>query len=155
MGKGVLQGCILSPCLLNLYAEYIMQNAGLDESQAGIKIAGTTSNMQRCICFYSNVRKWRRTKEPLDEDERGKQKSWLKTRHSINEDHGIQSHHFMANRWGNSGNSERFYFGGSKITADVNCSHEIKRCLLFGRKVVTNLDSILKSRDITLLTRSI
>ena len=60
---------------------------------------------------------------------------------------------FMANRWGNNGNSERLYFGGSKITAGGNCSHEIKRCLLPGRKVTTNLDSILKSRDITLPTK--
>ena len=59
----------------------------------------------------------------------------------------------MANRWGNSGNSVRLYFGGSKITADGNYSHEIKRRLLLGRKVMTNLDSILKSRDITLLTK--
>ena len=59
----------------------------------------------------------------------------------------------MGNRWGNSGNSVRLYFGGgSKITADVDCSHEIKRCLLLERKVMTNLDSILKNRDITLLT---
>ena len=59
----------------------------------------------------------------------------------------------MANRWENSGNSEIFYFGGSKITADHDCSHEIKRHLLLGRKVMTNLDSILKSRDITLPTQ--
>ena len=61
----------------------------------------------------------------------------------------------MENRWGNSGNSVKFFFwgGGSKITADCDCSHEIKRCLLLGRKVMTNLDSILKSRDITLLTK--
>ena len=58
----------------------------------------------------------------------------------------------MANRWGNNGNSERFYFG-SKITADGDCSHEIKRRLLLGRKAMTNLDSILKSRDITLPTK--
>ena len=56
----------------------------------------------------------------------------------------------MANRWGNSGNSDRLIFWGSKITADGDCSHEIKRRLLLGRKAVTNLDSILKSRDITL-----
>ena len=61
-------------------------------------------------------------------------------------------HHFMAKRWGNSGNSDRFYFGGSKITADGDCSHEIKRCLLLGRKAMTNLGSRLKSRDITLPT---
>ena len=71
----------------------------------------------------------------------------------------------MANRWGNNGNSDRLHFLGlqnkvtdfiflvSKITADGDCSHEIKRCLLIGRKVMTNLDSILKSRDITLLTK--
>ena len=59
----------------------------------------------------------------------------------------------MADRWGNNGNSERLYLGGSKITADGDCSHEIKRCLLLGRKAITNLDSILKSRDITLLTK--
>ena len=59
----------------------------------------------------------------------------------------------MVNRWGNNGNSDRLYLGGSKITADGDCSHEIKRCLLFGRKVMTNLDSILKRRDITLPTK--
>ena len=56
----------------------------------------------------------------------------------------------MANRWRNNGNSERFYFGGLKITADGDCSHEIKRPLLLGRKSMTNLENILKSRDITL-----
>ena len=66
----------------------------------------------------------------------------------------IRSHHFMANRWGNNGNSERLYFGGSKITADDECSHEIKRRLLLGRKAMTNLDSILKSRGITLLAKA-
>ena len=67
--------------------------------------------------------------------------------------HGIWFHHFMGNRWGNSGNSVRLYFWGSKITADGDCSHEIKRRLLLGRKVMANLDSILKSRDITLPTK--
>ena len=67
---------------------------------------------------------------------------------------GIWSHHFMGNRWGNSGNSVRLFFGGgSKITADGDCSHEIKRRLLLGRKVMINPDSILKSRDITLPTK--
>ena len=70
-----------------------------------------------------------------------------------NEDHGIWSHHFMGNRWGNSGNSARLYFLGSKITADGDCSHEIKRRFLLGRKAMTNLDSIFKSRDITLPTK--
>ena len=59
----------------------------------------------------------------------------------------------MVNRWGNYGNSDRLYFGGSKITADGDCSHEIRRHLLLGRKVTTNLDSIFKSRDITLPTK--
>ena len=69
-------------------------------------------------------------------------------------DHGIWSHQFMANRWGNNGNSLRLYFGGApKIAADGDCSHEIKRRMLLGRKAVTNLDSILKSRDITLPTK--
>ena len=62
-------------------------------------------------------------------------------------------HQFMANRWGNNGYSDRLYLGGSKITADGDCSHEIKRCLLLERKVKTNLDNILKSRDITLSTK--
>ena len=74
----------------------------------------------------------------------------LKAPHSENEDHGICSHHFMGNRWGNS---VRLYFLGSRITADGDYSHEIKRCLLLGRKLMTNLDRILKSRDITLPTK--
>ena len=72
---------------------------------------------------------------------------------SIQKTNSIWSHHFMVNRWGNSGNSVRLYFLGSKITADGDCSHEIKRRLLLGRKVMTNLDSIFKSRDITLPTK--
>ena len=80
-------------------------------------------------------------------------KIWLKAQHSENKDHGIWSHHFMGNRWGNSGNSVRLFFLGSKITADGVCSHEIKRHLLLERKVMTNLDNILKSRDITLPTK--
>ena len=77
----------------------------------------------------------------------------LKSQHSENEDHGIWSHHFMGNRWGNSGNSVRLYILGSKITADGDCSQDIKRRFLLERKVMTNLDSILKSRDITLPTK--
>ena len=71
----------------------------------------------------------------------------------LNKDHGTWSHHFMGNRWGNSGNSGRLYFLGLQITADGDCSHEIKRRLLLGRKVMTNLDSILKSKDVTLPTK--
>ena len=63
------------------------------------------------------------------------------------------SHHFMATKWGNRGNSDRLYFGGSKITEDSDWSHAMKRCLLLGRKAMTNLDSILKCRDITLPTK--
>ena len=77
----------------------------------------------------------------------------LKGQHSENEDHGIRSHHFMGNRWGNSRNSVRLYFWGSKITVEGDYSHEIQRHLLLGRKVMINLDSILKSRDITLPTK--
>ena len=89
-----------------------------------------------------------RTKEPLDEINRVEWKSWLKTQHSENSAHGLQSYHLKANRWGNNGNREKLYF-----TADGDCSHEIKRHLLLGRKVMTNLDSILKNRDITLPTK--
>ena len=91
----------------------------------------------------------------LDECERVEWKSWLTAQHSKNKDHGIWSHHFMANRGGNNGNSDRLYlfiYFGSKITADGDCSHEIKRCLLLGRKAMTNLDSLLESKDITLPT---
>ena len=88
--------------------------------------------------------KVKRTKEPFDESERRQLKSWFKIQHSENEDHGIRSRHFMGNRWGKSGNSVRLYFGGSKIAADGDCSHEIKGHLLLGRSVMTNLDSILK-----------
>ena len=95
-------------------------------------------------------RKGRRTKEPLDESERGETKSWLKTQHSKNEDHGIRSHHFMANRWGNNANSNKLYFAGLQ---DGDCSHEMKRYLLLGRKAMTNLNSMLKGRDITFPTK--
>ena len=81
------------------------------------------------------------------------EKAGLKTSIQKNEDHGIRSQHFMANRWGNNGNSERLYLGGCKITADGDCSHKIKSCLLLGRKAMTDLDSILKNREISLLTK--
>ena len=88
----------------------------------------------------------------LDESERGEWKSWFKTQRSKNEDRGIWSHHFMANKWENWKQWD-FIFLGSKITADGDCSPEIKRHLLLGIKAMTNLDSILKSRDMTLLTK--
>ena len=85
------------------------------------------------------------------------EKSWLKTQHSKNEDHSIWFHHFMANRWGNNGNSDRFYFLGLQnhlgSKSDSDCINEIKRCLLLERKAMTNLNSILKSRGITLPTK--
>ena len=85
--KGVCQGCVLSPCLFNLNAEYIMRNAGL----SGIK---EKYQPQICIWHHSYGRKWR-TKEPLHESKRGEWKSWLKTQHSENKEHGTPSHHFM------------------------------------------------------------
>ena len=75
------------------------------------------------------------------------EKAGLK-QHSKNKDHGIRSHIFMASRWGNNGNSDRLYFLGLQTTEDGDCSHEIKRCLLLGRKAMTNLDNIFKSRGI-------
>ena len=85
IGKGVRQAFILSPCLFNLYAEYIIRNIGLEEAQAGIKIAGRTIN-NNLICRWHHPygRKQGRTKEPLDESERGEWKSWLKAQHSEN-----------------------------------------------------------------------
>ena len=74
------------------------------------------------------------------------------SQHSENEDHGIRSHHFMANRWGNSGNSVTLFFGAPKSLHMVTAAMKLRR-LLFGRKVMTNLDSMFKSRDITLLTK--
>ena len=130
-----------------------MRNSGLEEAQAGIKLPGEisiTSDTQMTPPFG---RKWRRTKKPLDESERGECKSWLKTQHSKNEDHGIWSHHFMENRWGTTETVTDFIFLGSKITADGDCSHEIRSCLLLGRTAMTNLYCILKSRDITLPTK--
>ena len=82
--KGVGQGYMLSPCLFNLYAEYIMWSARLDEAQAGIKIAGRNINYLRCRWYHPYGRKQRRTKKPLDESERGEWKSWLKPQHSEN-----------------------------------------------------------------------
>ena len=90
---------------------------------------------------------------PLDEGKIGERKSWLKTQHSENEDHGIWSHCFIAIRWGKKLKAVTdFILLGFRITADGNFSHEIKICLLLGRKAMTNLNSILNSRDITLPT---
>ena len=90
---------------------------------------------------------------PLDESERGEWKSWLKAQHSENEDHGIWSHHFMGIDGEIVETVSDFIFLDSKITADGDCSHEIERHFLLEMKVKTNLDIILKSRDITLPTK--
>ena len=115
IGKGVHQGCILSPCLFNFYAEYIMRNAGLEETQAGIKIAGRKINNLRYADDTTLMAESEEELKSLLMKVRGERKSWLKAQHSENEDHGIWSHHFMGNRWGNSrnsGNSVRLYFCG-------------------------------------------
>ena len=107
IGKGVHQGCILSPCLFNLHAEYIMWNAGLDKAQAGIKIAGRNISKDTTLRAES--------KEQLKSllmKVKGEWKTWLKIQHSKNEDHGIWSQHFIAYRWGNNENSDRLYFLG-------------------------------------------
>ena len=109
-----------------------------------------TSDMQMTPRLWQ--KNWTVTKEPLDEGERGEWKSWLKTRHSKNEDCGIHSHHFMANGETMETVTD-FIFLGFKITADGDCNHDIKRCFLLGRKAVTILDSIFKSGDISLLTK--
>ena len=154
IGKGIRQGCILSPCLFNFYAEYIMKNAGLEEAQAGIKIARRNINNLR---YADDTTLMAESEEELKsllmKVKEESEKVGLKLNiQKMN--HGIWSHHFMGNRWGNSGNSVRLSFWGSKITTDGDCSHEIKGRLLLGRKIMTNLDSIFKSRDITLSTKS-
>ena len=103
IGKGVHQRCILSPCLFNLHAEYIMRNAGTDEAQAGIKTAGRNINNLR---YADDTTVMEESEEELKsllmKVKVESDKSWLKAQHSENEDHGIWSHHFMGNRWGNS-----------------------------------------------------
>ena len=96
--------------------------------------------------------KWRGMKDPLDESERGECKSWLKIQQSKNEDHGIWSHHFMANRWGKMETVRDLTFLCSKISAYGDCSHEIKRHLLLGKKSYDKPRQNIKSRDINLLT---
>ena len=151
IGKRVHQSCILSPCLFNFYAAYIMRNTELDESQAGIKIAGRNINNLR---YADDITLIAESKEELN--------SLLIRMKEESEKFGlkvsIQKTKIMASglitSWKIDGKTmERvrdFIFLDFKITADSDCSHEIKRYLLLGRKVMTNLDSILKSRDITL-----
>ena len=148
IGKGVRQGCILSSCLFNLYAEYIRRNVRLNEAQAGIKISGRNVNNLR----YADDT----TLMAEREEER---KSLLMKVKEESEKFGlklnIRKTKIMASgpiaSWQIDGETVAdFVFLGSKITADGDCSHEIKRRLPPGRKVMTNLDSLLKSRDITL-----
>ena len=153
IGKGVRQGCILSPCLFNFYAEYIMRNAGLEEAEAGIKIARRNINNLR----YADV-------STLMAENEEELKSLLMQVKEESEKVGlklnIQKTKIMASgpitSWEIDGETietvSDFILLGSKITADGDCSHEIRRCLLLERKVMTNLDSILKSGDITLAT---
>jgi len=152
--KGVCQGCILSPCLFNLYAEYIMRNAGLKEAQAGIMMAGRNINNLR---YADDTTLIAESEEEL--------KSFLMKVKEESEKVGLTLNvlktKIMASSpitsWEIDGETVEtvadFIFLGSKITADGDCSHEIKRRLLFGRKVMTNLGSIFKSRDITLSTK--
>ena len=151
IGKGVRQGRILSPCLFNFYAEYIIRNAGLEEAQAGIKIAGRKINNLR---YADNTTLMAESEQEL--------KSLLMKVEEESEKVGlklnIQKMKIMASgpitAWETDVETvSDFIFGGSKITADGDCSHEIKRCLLLSRKIMTNLDTILKSRDITLPTK--
>ena len=152
--KVVYQGCILSPCLFNLYAEYSMRNAGLEETQAGIKIAGRNiNNLRYADDTTLMVESEEELKSLLMKVKVESEKVGLKL--------NLQKTNIMASgpttSWEIDGETVEtvsdFIFLGSKITADSDYSHEIKRRLLLGRKVMTNLDSIFKSRDTTLPTK--
>ena len=140
IGKGVHQGCILSPWLFNLYAEYIMRNAGLEEAQAGIKIAGRNiKNLRYGDDTTLMAESEEELKSLLVKVKEESEKVVLKL--------NTQKTNIMASgpitSWEMDGETvSDFIFLGSKITADGDCSHEIKRRLLLGRKVMTNLDSI-------------
>ena len=154
IGKEVCQGCILSPCLFNLYAEYIMQNARLDEAQTRIKTAGKKINNLRYADDTTLMAESEKAlKSLLMKVKEESEKVGLKV--------NIHKTKIMASgsitSWEIDGETVKtvsdFILGGFKITADGHCSHEIKRHLLLGRKFMTNLDSIFKSRDITLPTK--
>ena len=144
----------MSPCLFNLYAEFIMRNSGLDEEQAGIKIAGENINN---LSFADDTTLMAESKEELKslliKVKEKSEKTGLKP--------NIQKMKIMASSpitsWQIDGETIEtvtyYIFLDSKITTDGDCSHEIKRCLLLGIKTITNLDSMLKSRDITLPTK--
>ena len=148
-GKGVHQGCILSPCLFTFYAEYIMNNAGLEEAQAGIKIAGRNINNLRYADDTTLMAENEELKSFLMKLKEESEKVDLKF--------NVQKTKIMLSSpitsWQIDGETMEpvrdFIFLASKITADGDCSHEIKRRLLLGRKVMTSLDSILKSRERT------
>ena len=150
IGKGVHQGCILLLCLFNLHAEFIVLTPGLDEAQDGIKIAGRNINNLRYADDITLTAESKELKNLLMKVKEESEKVSLKLR--------IQKTKIMASgpitSWQIDGETMEivrdFIFFSSKITADGDCNHEIKRCLLPGRKAMTNLDSILKSRDITL-----
>ena len=154
MGKGVHQGCILSPCLFNLHTEYITRNAGVDEAQGRIKIAGRNIDNLR---YADDTTLMAESKEELKSLLMKVKEDSEKVGLKIN----IQKMKIMASglitSWQIDGETMEkvtdFLFLGSKITTDGNCSHEIKRHLLLGRKAITKLGSILKSRDSTLLTK--
>ena len=154
IGKGVCQGYMLSPCLFNLHAEYIMQNARLDEAQAGNKIAGRYINNLK---YADDTTLMADSKEELKSLSMKMKEESEKVGLKLN----IQKTKIMASgpitSWQIDGETKEtvadFISLGSKITADGECSHEMKRHLLLGRKAMTNLDSILKSRDITLPTK--
>ena len=142
----------MSSCLFSLYADYIRRNAGLEEAQAGIKIAGRNINNLRYADESTLIAESEELKSLLMKVKEESEKVGLKL--------NIQKMKIMAfdpiTSWEIDGETVEtvsdFILGGSKITADGDCSHEIKRQLLLGRKVMTNLDSIFKSRDITLPT---
>ena len=151
IGKGVHQGCILSLCLFNLYAKYIMRNAGLEEAQAGMKIAGRNINNLR---YADDTTLMAESEEELKSLLMKVKEESEKVDLKLN----IQKTKIMASgpitSWEIDGETvSDFIFGSSKSTTDDDCRHEIKRCLLLRRKVMTNLDSIFKNRDITLPTK--
>ena len=112
IGKGVRQGCILSPCLFNSYAEYLMQDAGLNEAQARIKIARRNINKLRCADDTTLVAKSEEELSLLMKVNEESEKVGLKLNIEKLKKMASSPHHFMANRWGKRRNSDRFYFLG-------------------------------------------